>query len=273
MKTLLKTIFTAFCLFSSTLTAALAQGDDNKISIDLSQPNKPGILKVSLLTGSIKVSGYAGKEVVITYNGRENRRLAKPEESGGLRRLSGNNIGLEIEEEGNTVTVKATSIFKGIDLDIKVPHEFSVKLNNLTDGQVVVEDISGEIDVDNLNGNIALKQVSGSASASTLNGDILASFRKLSPNKPMAFSNLNGSIDLTLPASAKFNAKLKSDNGDVFTDFDLNPEKESKAADREDDKKGKKVYVDKWLQGKMNGGGPELLMKNFNGNIYIRKAK
>lgn len=273
MKTLLINFFTSFCLVWVSLPAALAQGDDNKITINLSQPNKPGFLKVNLLNGSIKVTGYGGKDVVIHYNGRENRRLAKPEESGGLRRLSGNNIGLEIEEEGNTVTVKATTIFKSVDLEIQVPHDFSVKLNNLTDGQVVVEDINGEIDVDNLNGNIELKQVSGSASASTLNGDIKASFRKLTPNKPMAFSNLNGSIDLTLPASAKFNAKLKSDNGDVFTDFDLIPEREAKSTTKEDDQKGRKVYVDKWLQGRMNGGGPELLMKNFNGNIYIRKAK
>lgn len=273
MKTSLKSIFAALSLFLGILTLAQAQGDDNKITIDLSQPNKPGLLKVSLLNGSIKVTGYGGKDVVISYDGRENRRLAKPEESGGLRRLSGNNIGLEIEEEGNTVTIKATSIFKSVDLDIKVPHDFSVKLNNLTDGQVVVEDINGEIDVDNLNGSIDLRQVSGSASASTLNGDIKASFRKLTPNKPMAFSNLNGTIDLTLPASAKFNAKLKSDNGDVFTDFDLAPEREARATDKEENQKGRKVYVDKWLQGKMNGGGPELLMKNFNGNIYIRKAK
>ncbi|MGV3642096.1 MAG: DUF4097 family beta strand repeat-containing protein [Adhaeribacter sp.] len=273
MKTIRNTFLAAFCLLVGFLPAALAQGDDNKITIDLSQPNKPGLLKVSLLNGSIKVTGYGGKDVVISYDGRENRRLAKPEESGGLRRLSGNNIGLEIEEEGNTVTVKANSIFKSVDLEIQVPHEFSLKLNNLTDGNVVVEDINGEIDVDNLNGSIDLRQVSGSASASTLNGDIKASFRKLTPNKPMAFSNLNGTIDLTLPASAKFNAKLKSDNGDVFTDFDLTPEREAMANDKEENQKGRKVYVDKWLQGKMNGGGPELLMKNFNGNIYIRKAK
>ena len=273
MKTSIKILLAAWCLALGSITAALAQADDNKITVDLSQPNKPGLLKVSLLNGSIKVAGYGGKDVVISYNGRENRKLAKPEESGGLRRLSGNNIGLEIEEEGNTVTVKATSIFKTVDLDIKVPHEFSVKLNNLTDGEVVVEDINGEIDIDNLNGSIALKQVSGSASASTLNGDIVASFRKLTPNKPMAFSNLNGTIDLTLPASAKFNAKFKSDNGDVFTDFDMTTERDSKSAAKDEDKKGRMIYVDKWLQGKINGGGPELLMKNFNGNIYIRKGK
>jgi hypothetical protein len=30
--------------------------------------------------------------------------------------------------------------------------------------------------------------------------------------------------------------------------------------------------VDKTVRGKINGGGPEIQFKDFNGNIYIRKA-
>jgi hypothetical protein len=262
-----------FCLVMGGITAGLAQSDDNKLVIALSQPGKPGLLKVNLLNGSIKVTGYSGKDVVLSYNGRENRKHASPEESGGLRRLTSNNIGLEAQEEGNTVTIRTSSVIKTVDLEIKVPRDFSVKLKTLNDGQIVVEDVNGEIDVDNLNGSIALDNVSGSASASTLNGNIIASFRKVTPNMPMAFSNLNGKIDVTLPPTAKFNAKLKSDNGDVFTDFDMAMDKDGKPMEKEKDGKGQRIYLDKWLSGKINGGGPEMLFKNFNGNIYIRKSK
>lgn len=273
MQTSIKTWLAVLCLVMGGITASLAQADDNKLAITLSQPGKPGLLKVNLLHGSIKVSGYNGKDVVMSYSGRENRKLANPEESGGLRRLSANNVGLEAEEEGNTVTIKATSMIKPVDLDIKVPHDFSVKLKTLEGGQIVVEDVNGEIDVDNLNGSISLQNVSGSASASTLNGNIVATFRKVTPNMPMAFSNLNGKIDVTLPASAKFNAKLKADNGDVFTDFDLSLDKEGRAVEKKKEGQGQKIYLDKWMYGKVNGGGPELLFKNFNGNIYLRKSK
>ena len=37
----------------------------------------------------------------------------------------------------------------------------------------------------------------------------------------MAFTSLNGIVDVTLPASVKANVKLRSDQGDVFTDFDI----------------------------------------------------
>lgn len=279
MKISIKTWLAVLCLVMGGLTDGLAQADDNKLVISLSQPGKPGLLKVNLLHGSIKVTGHKGKDVVLTYSGRENRKLANTEESGGLRRLSANNVGLEAQEEGNTVTIRTSSMIKPVDLDIKVPHDFSVKLKTLNDGQIVVEDINGEIDVDNLNGSIALHNVSGSASASTLNGNIVASFRKVTPNMPMAFSNLNGKIDVTLPASAKFNAKLKADNGDVFTDFDMATDlnqamdKDGKPVEKKNDGQGKRIYLDKWMYGKINGGGPEMLFKNFNGNIYIRKSK
>jgi hypothetical protein len=272
MKMHLKTWLLVCTLCWAGIQTAFAQTDD-KMVIALSQPGKPGVLKVNLLHGTVKVTGYKGKEVVVHYSGRENQKLANPDESTGLRRISANGVGLEAGEENNTVTIKNASLFKPVELDIQVPHDFSVNIKTLSDGQIVIEDVNGEIDVDNLNGGISLHNVSGAASASTLNGDIIATFRKVTPNLPMAFSSLNGKIDVTLPPSAKFNAKLKSDNGDVFTDFDLTLDKAAKSGQPEKDKQGQKIYLDKWMNGKVNGGGPEMLIKNFNGNIYIRKSK
>jgi hypothetical protein len=272
MKVNVKNWCLLLCLLWGGINTGFAQGDD-KLVIALSQPGKPGVLKVTLLHGAVKVTGYKGKDVIVNYSGRENRKQANQDESDGLRRISANGVGLEAGEEGNTVTIKTSSLFKPVDLEIQVPHDFSVNIKTISDGQIVVEDVNGEIDVDNLNGGISLQNVSGAASASTLNGDIVASFRKVTPNLPMAFSSLNGKIDVTLPPTAKFNAKLKSDNGDVFTDFDLTLDKDGKSREPEKDKQGQKIYLDKWMNGKVNGGGPEMLIKNFNGNIYIRKSK
>lgn len=273
MQISIKTFLAVLCLVMGGITAGLAQADDNKLVIALSQPGKPGLLKVNLILGEIKVNGYNGKEVVVRYTGRENRRHANAEESSGLRRLTSNSVGLEVEEAGNTVSIKSGVFTKPVGLEIQVPHEFSVNLECVTVGQVLVEDVNGKIDVANIHGNITLRDVSGSASASTLNGNILANFRKVTPNMPMAFSNMNGKIDVSLPASAKFNAKLKADNGDVFTDFDMAMDKESKAERQVDEDQGQKIYLNKWIHGKVNGGGAEMMIKNFNGNIYLRKGK
>lgn len=34
-----------------------------------------------------------------------------------------------------------------------------------------------------------------------------------------------------------------------------------------------KVRLDRTTYGTLNGGGPEIRISNFNGNIYLRKAK
>lgn len=34
-----------------------------------------------------------------------------------------------------------------------------------------------------------------------------------------------------------------------------------------------RVHIDKTMYGTINGGGPEIQFKNFNGSIYIRKGK
>jgi len=276
MSTSLKGWLAVMVLLMGLITASFGQSATNEnITINLSQPGKPGSLKVNLLHGSINVKGYNGKEVIISYNQQQKSKDKEPDhdESAGLRRLTNNNLGLEVREENNNVSIKTSTINRAGDLNIQVPHNFSLKLKTLTEGQIMVEEVNGELEIDNLNGNISLRNVSGSASASTLNGNIIATFRKVTPNMPMAFSSLNGKIDVSLPATAKFNAKLKTDNGEIFTDFDMAMDKNSKTVQKDNLSSGQRIYLDKWMYGLINGGGPEMLFKNFNGNIYIRKSK
>ncbi len=109
--------------------------------------------------------------------------------------------------------------------------------------------------------------------ATTVNGEVKANFKSITAESPMAFTSLNGRVDVTFPASAKFNVKLKSDRGEIFSDFDVDVDKTQPKANRVNKDGMYKVTVDDWIQGKVNGGGSEVMMKNMHGNIYIRKAK
>jgi len=97
----------------------------------------------------------------------------------------------------------------------------------------------------------------------------------VNPQKPMAFSSLNGDIDVTFPADLKANLSLKSDRGEIFSDFDVQVQASSPQQIVEDGRgHGGKylVKIDKAVHATINGGGPELQFTNFNGGIYIRKA-
>ena len=89
---------------------------------------------------------------------------------------------------------------------------------------------------------------------------------------PMSYNTYNGEVDLTLPEDTKANFKMKSDRGEIFSGFEMQLEP-SKPETRADSKSGVyKVKVNEWVKGKINGGGPEITIKTYNGDVYIRKA-
>jgi hypothetical protein len=53
-----------------------------------------------------------------------------------------------------------------------------------------------------------------------MNGEIMAKVRKLSENKPLSFTSMNGEIDIRLPADAQAKIRLRTQNGAILTDFD-----------------------------------------------------
>lgn len=253
-----------------------AQGEiKEQLVVPLSDPSKPGLLRVELIHGSIKVSGYAGKEVVIDAETTpvNNKKERVDESASGMKRISPRG-GLELsaEEKSNKVVVTSHSMRQPVNLAIKVPQQFSLKVSTVNNGDIVIENVSGELEINNVNGAITMNNISGSAVANTVNGVLKANFKTVT-DSPMAFTTLNGNVDVTFPANAKMNIKVKSDRGEVYSDFDMDIDKSAPKGVRSNQNGMYKVSVDEWVQGKVNGGGSEIMMKNMHGNIYIRKAK
>jgi DUF4097 and DUF4098 domain-containing protein YvlB len=160
------------------------------------------------------------------------------------------------------------------DLQIMTPRNFSLHLSTVNNGDIVVKDVRGEMEISNVNGDITMKDISGSVVANTVNGDMKVSFENITPDVPMSFTTLNGDVDVSLPPNAKFTARMKTDQGDLYTDFDMDMSSSSAHRVVTTNKNGVyKVSVGDWRYGKVNGGGPELTFKSFNGDISIRKEK
>ncbi len=250
--------------------AQTASGADH-VSVALSDPARPASVKASLVNGGITVKAYDGKEVVIEARAR-NRESAHSDSN--MKRIVVSSTGLSVEEENNEVRIGTDSIGRSIDLSISVPVHTSLKLSAVNSGDIVVTGVDGELDVNDVNGSVTLNNVSGSAVAHALNGRVLVTFTRTN-QKPMAFSSLNGDIDVTFPADLKANLSLKSDRGEIFSDFDVQVQASAPQQTVEDGRgHGGKflVKIDKSVHGTINGGGPEMQFTNFNGSIYIRKA-
>ena len=250
---------------------AQGQSGADHVSVALSDPARPALVKASLVSGGITVKAYDGKEVVVDARAR-NRESSRSDSN--MKRILVSSTGLSVEEENNEVRISTDSYMRAVDLTISVPVHTSLKLSAVNSGDIVVTGVDGELDVNDVNGSVTLNNVSGSAVAHALNGRVLVTFTRVN-QKPMAFSSLNGDIDVTFPADLKANLSLKSDRGEIFSDFDVQVQASAPQQTVEDGRKNGGKYlvkIDKTVHGTINGGGPELQFTNFNGGIYIRKA-
>lgn len=260
----------------SILSLPFQVNAQQQIAIPLSNPGEPGKLNISIVRGSISVTGYEGQEVLITYGSEleevENEEEEQETTKEGLRRISNNSVGFEASEDDNEVMISSSSPMQEVNFKVSIPRNFSLKLSTVNGGTITVNNVMGEMDISNVNGDVFLQNVSGSALVNTVNGDIEATFQNVTPEKPMAFSNLNGDIDITFPANIKMNAKMKSEWGEVFTDFDMDIRRTNDTKVNSETEDGVyKVSVNNWIYGTINGGGPEFLFKSMRGDIYIRK--
>jgi len=221
--------------------------------------------------------GDKARNLYLTFIAKDDKaqREAKEKRMAGMKLLSGSASGLEIQEENNVVQISTESWKAATDLVIQVPRTTSLEVRSTMDGAVVVEGVSGEIDINNINGPVTLKNVSGNTLVHTVNGDIEVTLARVAADKPLSFSTMNGDIDVTLPADVKANLKMKSEQGEIYSDFDINMTRQpAKSEAAEKTEQGKfRISFDKSLYGIVNGGGQEIGFNTFSGDIYIRKKK
>lgn len=289
---------------AQTASAQNQSSNANQVTVPFSDPSRPGIVKVNLLGGGITVRAGAGRDVIVTTSTserdadeqRERERERERErnrpgsgddpDTAGLRRLT-QPEGVNITEENNTVTVSSGGILRRANVLVQVPPATSLVLSTVTGGAVTVDGINGSIEVNNVNGSIRITDAGGPVIAHATNGRVVVTLKQVVAGKPMSFTSFNGNVDVTLPASAKANLKLRSDRGDVYTDFDIqttnppprtatrpNDDRDDRARDRDSrDNPRYRVEMDRAIYGSINGGGADFELRTFNGNIYLRKGK
>ena len=258
-----------------------AQDSPEKATVPLRDPSRPARIRVHLMSGGITVKGADIKDVLVEAHSRGDREGRRGRRSSdradGMQRLElPGNAGLDVTEEDNVVTIKTSSMNRPADVVVTVPRRSSLALKAMNDGDIYVENVDGEIDANNLNGKVTLRNVGGSVLAHSLNGAVSATLDRIDAGKPMSFSTMNGDIDVTLPESLKANVRMKTDNGEIYSDFEV---KLVAGASIDGDKSGRQpdgsyhLRFDHALRGTINGGGPEFQFTSFNGQIYIRKKK
>lgn len=264
----------AILLVAFVVPARARQQAADQVTVPLSDPSRPALIDVSLVQGSITVRGTNRKDVLVTARPETDRssRRVDPDAT-GMRRIP-QTAGFRITEDGNRVKVSSDSPNRSISFEIEAPTRTNLKLHTVNGGEIVVENIEGDLDVSNVNGGITLTGVAGSVNAGTTNGSVRATMTRVTAERQMAFTSLNGTVDVTLPPTTKANLRLRSDNGDVYSDFDVQLAPSAPVVQESRGNNGRyRISRNRSIVGAINGGGPELELRTFNSNVYVRKGK
>jgi DUF4097 and DUF4098 domain-containing protein YvlB len=253
---------------------AAQQASADQVSVPLTDPSRPALIEVSLVQGSITVRGANRKDVLVIARPATDRpgRRFDPDAT-GLRRIP-QTAGFRISEEGNRVKISSDSPNRSITFEIEAPLRTNLKLSTVNGGEILVENIDGDLDVGNTNGGITLNGVAGSVNAGTTNGSVRATLTRVTAQRDMAFTSLNGTVDVTLPPETRANLRMRSDHGDVYSDFDVQLAPSAPVVQENRGGNGRyRISRNRSIVGAINGGGPEFELRTFNSNVYVRRGK
>ena len=194
--------FESFLLLSALLLSAGCSGERNAIT-------KQG----SMSSGSIAVTAERGK--IEAYP----PAAADPKNRYSLvvyPRASG----VPVINDVATANAHAfTAAGAAADVLVRVPAGVRVTLNT-ADGDIHVSDVNAPVDARAVYGNIKI-QIPSYANASTHRGNVSATIGDVKWPGMLHFSSMQGDVEVWLPAIADASVDLHTDNGTVFTDFDL----------------------------------------------------
>lgn len=250
------------------------QPSADQVTVPLSDPSRPGVIEVSLVQGSITVRGTNRKDVLVTPRpdtDTDRRSRRSDPDATGLRRIP-QTAGFRITEESNRVKVSSDNPNRSIAFEIEAPARTSLTLSTVNGGEILVENVEGELTVSNINGGITMNGVAGSVMAGTTNGNVRATLTRVAAQKEMAFTSLNGTVDVTLPPTTKANLRLRSGNGEVYSDFDVQLAPSAVGQENRRSTGRYRIGRNRSIVGAINGGGPEFELRTFNSNVYVRKG-
>ncbi|HZW59355.1 MAG TPA: hypothetical protein VFE85_03605 [Woeseiaceae bacterium] len=256
-------------LLSGLSLSALAQGRPQVINIPLTRPGDPIHLEISILSAHIEVIGEDREDAQfeVSVAGGE-RKIITPS---GARAIKGGSYAFEIEEDDNDIDFDTDWRADKVTVRARIPRRADVELQTVNDGEIIVDNITGNLELSNTNGPITATNISGSVIAESVNDAIDVGFSRIDDVNVSSFESLNGDLSLHLPANAGAQLHLDSAQGEIYSDFEVDIVPGEGTVSREDGENGVAVRIENVIVANVNGGGPVLRLKTLHGDIHIRK--
>ncbi len=246
-------------------------------------PDSEIIIQVG--SNDVQIIGHDKNEIIITtdFAGEYvdepvKMKKERPDRAEGLKAISvsasdNTGIGLVVEKSEDSFTVlKISKNARNKSYKFLIPNKATLSIQDIhaeVNTTYIVENFEGEAEIMALNSQLKMNNISGPVVANATNGNIEIVFAKLTPEKPNSIVSVNGFVDVTLPKNTAANLEMNTVNGEAYTDWDIQVDKDASSA-MPMGMGNMNVFN---IAGAINGGGIPISIQSVNGDIYLRKAK
>jgi DUF4097 and DUF4098 domain-containing protein YvlB len=198
------------------------------------------------VSGNVSLENVGGKAVAETKSGDVTVKGA--ENGANAETVSGNVLAEDVK---NGVYCKTASG----DVDAK-----NITGNadlNCVSGDVTGENIRGDVEADTVSGSVKLMGITGAdvVKGKTMSGSVIYQ-GEINPNGRYSLNAHSGKVEMSIPAGSAFDLNASVFSGTIKTEFEVMMS-------------GK--LSKKKISGSVNGGGADVNLKTFSGNVYLKK--
>lgn len=280
----LRLVLTVALIGPAVPVAALERSDVERRSFELPPSAEGRRVEIDNVFGPIAVRAGAGDRVEVTIErritaddaaelerARAEVRLEVVEAAGRLELFQDGPFRDDCDERG-----RRRGRHRERDYEVEwswqvtVPADVALEVSTVLGDHVVVDGVTGELDVANVNGSVRVTGARAATEAATVNGDVEVEYATR-PHEPMSFSTVNGEIEVTLPAGSGAELAVATVNGEIYTDFPAAATAVPATVERERDGRGTRFRIGGETVVRLGAGGPRLAAQTVNGDVLIRE--
>jgi DUF4097 and DUF4098 domain-containing protein YvlB len=255
-----------FCMVPAT-----AQESPQLINIPLTNPGESIFLEISILSARIEVIGEDRDDVEIEVSIVDSeRKIITPS---GAKPFRNRGYSLQVNEHNNRITIGTDWRANKVTVVVRIPRLADLDLSTVNDGEIIVSDISGDLELSNTNGPITANRISGSVIAESVNETIDIGFVDIDDNKATSLESINGDLYLRLPTGTGAQIHLDTARGEITSDFEVELQPAKQSIERDEHQGGVAIRIESVIVADINGGGRIIRLKSLHGDIHISEIR
>jgi len=163
-------------------------------------------------------------------------------------------IGLEIRPQNGKIRLNTRSSERVIDLDIRMPGSWALRLDHGDRGDVFVHGIRGEAEIQSRWGDVHLEAMAGPVLGHTVEGNLDAAFTAVPADAAMVLISVSGRVTVSIPGSASARVRMRGRGGNVQSDFPL------------------RETASGWREAQLGTDGPLIRLESLENLVSLRRS-